>query len=162
MGEEIIGPESSEECLPASQPASQPFFGYWFWLLVPDEIMGRFVLRGLYLYPVYPLVVSSTPKRQAAGSLCLVCAGSKAAPTVTNGCGWNNESLFSKSELLGRRLGLLRGWRQTQQALHGHQFAALFRSDSHHQKSHRFRESAGSKMGWVLIIFGIRHTFPLL
>lgn len=88
--------------MPASQPVSQPFFGYWFWLLVPDKIMGRFVLRGLYLYPLYPLVVSSTPKGQAAGSLtlCLVCAGSKAAPTVTNGCSWNNESLFSKSELL--------------------------------------------------------------
>lgn len=150
--------------MPASLPVSQPFFGYWFWLLVPDEIMGRFVLRGLYLYPLYPLMVSSTPKGQAAGSLslCLVCAGSKAAHTMTNGCGWNNESLFSKSELLGRRLGLLRGWRQTQQALQGHQFAALFRSDSHHQKSHRFRESSGSKMGWVLIIFGILHTLSLL
>lgn len=150
--------------MPASLPVSQPFFGYWFWLLVPDEIMGRFVLRGLYLYPLYPLMVSSTPKGQAAGSLslCLVCAGSKAAHTVTNDCSWNNESLFLKSELLGRRLGLLRGWRQTQQALHGHQFAALFRSDSHHQKSHRFRESSGSQMGWVLIIFGILHTLSLL
>lgn len=147
----------------ASLPVSQPFFGYWFWLLVPDEIMGRFLFRGLYLYQLYQLMVSYTPKGQAVGSLCLchVCAGSKAVHTMTNGCSWN-ESLFSKSELLGKRLWLLRDWRQMQQALYGHHFAVLFHSYSHHQKNHRFQESSGSRMGWVLIIFGILHTFSLL
>lgn len=94
--------------MPASLPVSQALFGYWFWLLVPDEIMGRFLFSGLYLYQLYQLMVSSTPKGQAAGSLCLchVCAESRAVHTMTNGSSWImsvSESLSSKSELLGKR-----------------------------------------------------------
>lgn len=108
MGEEIIGLESSEECLPACH--CHILFGYWFWLLVPEQIISRFVFHGIYLYQLCQLMVSCTPKGQAAGSLCFChfCAKSKAVYSMTNGCSWNNESLFSKSDLLGKRLCLLR------------------------------------------------------
>lgn len=116
--------------MPASLPVSQAFFGYWFWLLDPDEIMGRFLFSGLYLYQLYQLMMSSTSKGQAAGSLCLchVCAESRVVHTMTNGCSWIMSVSLQTQSCWGK------GRRQMQHALYGHRSAVLFRSYSHHQK----------------------------
>lgn len=148
---------------PASLPVSQSF-GYWFWLLVPEQIIGGFGFLGIHLHQLCQLMVSCILGGQAAGSLCLChfCAESRLfTPWQMDAAGVT--SLSSQDQTCwGKASRLLRDRGLMQQALHRHHSAASFYSCTHHQNSHRFQGNRLQNGPASNPFWNTAHIFPLI